>query len=320
MAANKPIVIAHRGASGYLPEHTAESKSLAHAMGADFLEQDVVLTRDGVPIVLHDIYLDTTTNVVDLFPARARADGRYYALDFDLTEINQLSAHERSVIDGDGQRRAVYPKRFPLDIGGFRVHTLAHEIDLISGLDHSSGKTTGLYTELKAPNWHLAQGYDLAVAVLAILEEKNYAQRTEQVFLQCFDSGTLKRLRNEFNCPLPLIQLIGENSWAEDASDDYDYLRSPAGLAEIALYAQGIGPWINHVLIARNSDAPNSLINEAHRLGLLVHPYTLRRDDLPPGVESLESLMTVLVDELEVDGLFTDFPDVLVKFLQTRCL
>lgn len=320
MAAKKPIVIAHRGASGYLPEHTAESKSLAHAMGADFLEQDVVLSRDAVPIVLHDIYLDTTTNVADLFPERARADGRYYALDFDLIEIHQLSAHERSAVDGDGQRRAVYPKRFPLGLGSFRVHTLAHEIDLISGLDHSCGKTTGLYTELKAPNWHLAQGYDPAVAVLAILEQKNYGHRTEQVFLQCFDSGTLRRLRDELNSPLPLIQLIGENSWAEDTPDDYDHLRSPAGLAEIARYAQGIGPWINHVLEDRSSNNPNSLISEAHRLGLLVHPYTLRRDDMPPGVQSFESLMTVLVDELKVDGLFTDFPDLLVDFLQTRYL
>ena len=93
---SQPIVIAHRGASGYLPEHTLAAKAMAHAMGADFLEQDVVLTADGVPIVLHDIYLEATTDVEQRFPDRSRPDGRFYAIDFTLAEIRTLSAHERT--------------------------------------------------------------------------------------------------------------------------------------------------------------------------------------------------------------------------------
>jgi len=105
MSKSGPIVIAHRGASGYLPEHSLESKAMAHAMGADFLEQDVVLTSDGVPIVLHDIHLDSTTDVARLFPGRAREDGRYYALDFNLQEIKALSLHERSFTNDSGEEQ-----------------------------------------------------------------------------------------------------------------------------------------------------------------------------------------------------------------------
>ena len=96
MRTPSPIVIAHRGASGYLPEHTLAAKALAHGMGANFIEQDVVLSKDGTAIVLHDIHLDSTTDVAQRFPGRARADGRFYAIDFDIQEIRQLRVHERT--------------------------------------------------------------------------------------------------------------------------------------------------------------------------------------------------------------------------------
>src|SRR5512136_2030826 len=108
---SKPVVIAHRGASGYLPEHTLEAKVLAHAMGANFLEQDVVLTTDDVPIVMHDIQLETISDVAQRFPDRKRANGHYYALDFTLAEIKQLHANERI---NPKTGRAAYPNRFPL--------------------------------------------------------------------------------------------------------------------------------------------------------------------------------------------------------------
>ncbi len=119
-SAATPIVIAHRGASGYLPEHTLEAKALAHAMGADFLEQDLVLTKDDVPVVLHDIHLDTVTDVATRFPDRKRDDGRYYALDFTVAEIKQLRA-DRALQREDraarssraASRRASRPSRFP---------------------------------------------------------------------------------------------------------------------------------------------------------------------------------------------------------------
>ena len=214
MSKSGPIVIAHRGASGYLPEHSLESKAMAHAMGADFLEQDVVLTSDGVPIVLHDIHLDSTTDVARLFPGRAREDGRYYALDFNLQEIKALSLHERSFTNDSGEEQAFYPRRFPLDQGSFRLPTLKEEISLIDGLNLSREKKAGLYVELKSPLWHQQQGYDIATAVLGALAETGYATKVDQVFLQCFNDQTLMALREV--TPLPLIQLIGENDWGEE--------------------------------------------------------------------------------------------------------
>lgn len=310
---SRPVVIAHRGASGYLPEHTLAAKAMAHAMGADYLEQDVVLTRDGVPIVLHDIFLEYTSDVAQRYPDLARPDGHYYALDLTLEQIRSLRAHERTA---DG-RTAVYPARFPLDRGQFHIPTLREEIAFIRGLNKSRNADTGLYIELKAPNWHLAQGHDLAAAVLAVLRETGYADRPDRVFLQCFDHSTLKRLRLEFNTPLPLIQLIAENDWGEDTDGDYSQMRTPEGLAEIADYATGIGPWLPHVLQPGKSGppVPTSLVAEAHKQGLIVHPYTLRQDELPEGSRDLDEVHRALFLAAGADGAFTDFPDLTRQFI-----
>ena len=314
-----PIVIAHRGASGYLPEHTLAAKAMAHAMGADFIEQDVVLSRDGVPLILHDVYLESTTNVALCFPGRARADGRYYAMDFLLEELRQLTVHERSCLGADGLEVPVYPGRFPLGEGLFGIPTLAQEIDLIAGLDQSRGKSTGLYVELKAPRLHHRAGMDIAAIVLEVLAEKGYADRPQQVYLQCFDGATLKRLRHETRTPLPLIQLIGENSWGEDTDTDYDYLCSAQGLAEVASYADGIGPWLNQIYLGRDTAGKvmlSDLATRARALGLLVHPYTFRRDDLPSGVQNFSELLEIFFNQAGVDGVFTDFPDIVRHYLQ----
>jgi glycerophosphoryl diester phosphodiesterase len=316
-----PIIIAHRGASGYLPEHTLAAKALAHAMGADYIEQDVVLSKDGVPVILHDIHLDSTTDVARRFPQRARADGRYYAIDFLLEELRQLHVHERSTVNAAGLEVAVYPHRFPLQPELFGIPTLGEEIDLIAGLDCSRGRTTGLYVELKAPNWHLAQGLDIATVTLSVLQEKGYANRTQQVFLQCFDGHTLRRLRHELNTPLPLIQLIGENTWGEDGDNDYDFLRKPRGLAEIASYADGIGPWLMQIYTGREKSGQarlTDLVPQAQAVGLQVHPYTFRRDELPSGINSFEDLLDIFVLQAGVDGLFTDFPDAVRGYLQRQ--
>jgi glycerophosphoryl diester phosphodiesterase len=314
-----PIVIAHRGASAYLPEHTLAAKAVAHAMGADYIEQDVVLSRDGVPVVLHDVYLEATTDVAARFPGRARTDGRFYAMDFDLEELRQLKVHERSNQTVDGGEEPVYPQRFPLAPTLFGISTLAEEIDLIAGLDHSRNRSTGLYVEFKAPNLHRKAGMDIATLVLDVLAEKGYANRPEQVFLQCFDPPTLQRLRHEIKTPLPLIQLIGENNWGEDTDSDYDLLRTPTGLAEIASYAHGIGPWINHIYLGRDeAGAPvlSDLVQLAHAEQLLVHPYTFRRDELPAGIASFDELLEIFFSRAEVDGVFTDFPDIVRDYLR----
>ncbi len=316
-----PIVIAHRGASGYLPEHTLAAKALAHAMGADYLEQDVVLSADGVPVIAHDIHLENITDVATRFPQRARTDGRYYAIDFALDELRQLRVHERSTRHASGRDIAVFPERFPVAPALFGIPTLAEEIDLIAGLDHSRRRHTGLYIELKSPNWHTREGHDIAAAVIDVLQAKGYDQRREQVFLQCFDDATLRRLRDHFQTPLPLIQLIAENDWGEDSHVDYDYLRTASGLAKVAKYADGIGPWLMHIYRGRD-DAGQTLLSDlvplAHAHGLQVHPYTCRRDELPSGIDSFNELLDVLVQQAGVDGLFTDFPDLAVKYLDAR--
>lgn len=304
-----PLVIAHRGASGYLPEHTLAAKALAHGMGADFIEQDVVLTRDGVPIVLHDIYLDATTDVASRFPARAREDGRFYAIDFDLAEIRQLQALERREPGGD----PVFPERFPPQSAGLGVPTLAEEIALISGLNRSRQHQAGLYIELKAPRFHRREGQDIARRILEVLEDSGYADRRDAVFLQCFDDATLRYLRQDLKTPLPLIQLIADNSWGEDSEVDYDHLQTDAGLAEIARYADGIGPWLMQVYRGPGPGGDplvTDLVARAHAHHLAVHPYTFRRDQLPSGIGDFESLLELFIDELGVDGLFTDFPDL----------
>lgn len=313
-AASTPIVIAHRGASGYLPEHTLAAKAMAHAMGADYIEQDVVLTADGVPIVLHDIHLDPTTDVARQFPGRARDDGRFYAIDFNLAEIRRLRVHERS--DTSGQ--AVFPQRFPLGPGLPGVPTLAEEIALIAGLDHSRGKRTGLYIELKAPRFHQSEGQDIARRILEVLRTSGYAERRNQVFLQCFDDQTLRYLRYTLATPLPLIQLIADPAWGEDSAVDYAFLQTPAGLDTIAKYADGIGPWLMQIYRGKSGNGTvrlSDLVANAHARGLLVHPYTFRRDQLPLGIANFDELLDIFFKQAGVDGLFTDFPDLVRNYL-----
>ena len=125
---NEKIVIAHRGASGYLPEHTLPAKAMAYAQGADYLEQDLVMTKDDHLVVLHDHYLDRVTDVADRFPDRARKDGRYYAIDFTLDEIKSLKFTEGFDIE-NGKKVQTYPGRFPMGKSDFRVHTFEEEIE-----------------------------------------------------------------------------------------------------------------------------------------------------------------------------------------------
>lgn len=310
---NQPIVIAHRGASGYLPEHTLAAKALAFGMGADFLEQDVVLTRDDHPIVLHDIHLDTVSDVAEKFPGRHREDGRFYALDFTLAEIRQLSVHER-VDQGTGQ--PVFGGRFPLDQGTFSLPSLTEELGFIAGLNKSSGRQAGIYVEVKSPAWHRAQGHDISKIVLGTLRDFGYEQREDRAYVQCFDRDELQRIRGELGCRLKLIQLIGENDWFTEEVD-HDQLRTRDGLAELAEFADGIGPRIEHLYRAEGGRiADSGLVATAHDLGLQVHPFTHRSDALPAPFSSSAQLFEFLFREVKVDGLFSDFPDQVVSFLR----
>mgnify|MGYP001812485845 CR=1 FL=1 len=308
-----PAVIAHRGACGYLPEHTLPAKAMAYAMGADFLEQDVVATRDDQLVVLHDIHLDRVTDVAAVYPDRARRDGRYYVRDFDLEEIRTLRVTER--LDDEG--RPVYPGRFPPHTGGFRVHTLGDELALVAGMNQATGRKTGVYPEIKRPAWHIEEGIDISVAFLEVLAAHGYVGPEDPIFVQCFDASELVRVRHELGCRMRLVQLIGENSWGE-ADTDYDFLRTPGGLAELARTVDAIGPWVSQLYVpGAAGQAPRStgLTEQSRGAGLLVHPFTFRADDLAPGFDSFANMVRYFCADLAVDGLFTDFPDQVRQLL-----
>lgn len=309
----KALVIAHRGASGYLPEHTLPAIAMAHAQGADYLEQDVVLSRDGVPVVLHDIHIDTVTDVAVRFPDRKRPDGRYYALDFTVVELKQLAVSER-FDPRTGQ--AVFAARFPVRTGSFGIPTLEEELQLIQGLNKSTGREAGVYPEVKEPAWHRSQGKDASAATLEVLARYGYRTKADKVYVQCFDFAEVRRIRRDLGYKGRLVQLIegtGSRGGAEHARH-----RTPAGLAEIATVADGIGPAIVDV-VTRDADGkvtPATLVRDAHAAGLVVHPYTFRADQLPAGFSSFDELLRMFVAGARVDGLFTDHPDKAVAFLR----
>lgn len=313
MTADKPFtVIAHRGASGYLPEHTLEGVAMAHAMGVDYIEQDVVLTRDNVLIVLHDLYLDAVTDVAEKFPARQRPDGRRYAIDFTLEEIRSLRVHER--IGADGQ--AEFPGRYPHLDSSFQIPTLAEEITLIQGLNHSSGRNVGVYIEPKSPAWHENEDRDLVREVVKALDHFGYRQRDDQACLQSFDTKYLEYARHDLQSDLKLVQLIGDNSWGE-SDTDFNSLITRQGFDSIAKLVDGIGPWLLQVMQISDDGTTDisGLTALAHQFGLFVHAYTLRADQLPEEIGGIENATRFLAQEVGLDGVFTDHPDQVIAAL-----
>jgi glycerophosphoryl diester phosphodiesterase len=300
----RPLVIAHRGASGYLPEHTLAAKVLAYGQGADYLEQDVVLSKDGVPVIFHDPHIDTTTDVAKKFPGRQRADGRFYALDFTVAELKQLNASERF---NPKTGKAVFPRRFPVGVGSFQVVTLEEEIQFIQSLNRSTGRNVGIYPELKAPAWHRQEGRDLAAAILPILRKYGYDTKASACYVQCFEVAEIKRLRGELGWQGKLIMLLG--------GGDSNPLLTDAGLSELAKFVDGIGPPISSYVTGKTpaERKVTDLAARARKAGLKSHPYTLRADELPKCVTSVDELVKALFDEAKVDGLFTDFPDLIKR-------
>lgn len=331
--AAEKIVIAHRGASGYLPEHTLPAKAMAYAQGADYLEQDLVMTKDNELVVLHDHYLDRVTDVAERFPDRARKDGRYYAIDFTLPEIKSLKFTEGFDIK-DGKKVQSYPGRFPMGKSDFRVHTFQEEIEFIQGLNHSTGKNIGIYPEIKAPWFHRQEGKDISSKVLDVLKEYGYTGKADKVYLQCFDANELKRIKNELEpqkgMDLKLIQLVAYTDWNETYEQQpngkwvnysYDWMFKPGAMKQVAQYADGIGPDY-HMLVAAES-TPNKIIftnmvKDAHASNMMVHPYTIRSDALPKYATDVNQLYDIIYNQAKVDGVFTDFPDKGVQFLQKQ--
>ena len=310
----RPVVIAHRGACGHLPEHTLPAKALGYAMGADYLEQDIVATRDDRLIVIHDIHLDRVTDVAIRFPNRSREDGRYYARDFDLAEIESLKAHERT--DEKGKR--VFPGRFPSNGEAFRVHSLERELELVAHLNKHGARSVGIYPEIKDPAWHRKDGVDISLLVLETLARFGYEDHSSQAYLQCFDEQEVRRIRHQLGCRLKLVQLIGEDNWTSEPTN-FAAMRTKRGLSVLAKTVDGVGPWFNRLYRKRRRDgriSDTGFVKRAHEQGLVVHPYTFRSDALPPGFDSFDELLAFSIDELAVDGLFTDFPDQVFQFLR----
>ncbi len=310
-AETRPLIIAHRGASGYLPEHTLAAKALAYGQGADFLEQDVVLSKDGVPVIFHDTHIDTTTDVAKKFPGRQRADGRFYALDFSVGELKQLNVTERF---NPKTGKAAFPKRFPVGVGSFQVVTLEEEIQFIQALNRSTGRHVGIYPELKGPAWHRQEGRDLSAAVLPLLRKYGYDAKDSACYLQCFEYAEIKRLRGELDWKGKLVMLLGGKGKGPGETD-FTYLQTDDGLAELAKVVDGIGPPISSYVTGKSpaERQVTDLAARARKAGLKSHPYTLRADELPKCVTSVDELLSALFTEAKVDGLFTDFPDLCIK-------
>lgn len=286
-AAADPLVIAHRGASGYLPEHTLEAYTLAYGQGADYVEPDLVLTKDGVFICLHDIHLEGTTNVEQVFPDRKRADGSWYPIDFTLAEIKQLQVHER------------LSNRFPVMVSDFEVPTFEEMIQLIQGLNTTTGKNVGIYPELKGPAFHAKEGQPMEEALLAILSKYGYEGPDAMVFIQCFEMAPLKKIRFDLKSELPLIMLMGSPSMLTEKRLD-----------DIATFANGIGP--SKTLIEKDPD----IVKRAHARNLAVHPYTFRADQFSKKkYRTFDDELKQFYEVYKVDGVFTDFPDQAVRFL-----
>ncbi|MCL4109819.1 UNVERIFIED_CONTAM: hypothetical protein GTU68_059566 [Idotea baltica] len=286
---------------------------MAHAMGADFLEQDIVLSKDNVPVVLHDAHIDTVTDVAKQFPKRKREDGRYYALDFTLAELKQLRVTERfSAKTG----KTVYPNRFPGDTGKFKIVTLEEELEFIQALNSSTGRHVGIYPEIKKPAWHREQGHDISPIVLAILEKFGYQSKEDACFLQCFEITEVKRIRSELGWKGKIVMLLSGGGKSKEGTD-FPHFRTKEGLRELSSIVDGIGPSIGSVIAGKSPEDRkiSELVKHAHAVNLVVHPYTLRADDLQETVRSVDDLMDLLFREAKVDGLFTDFPDVTAKWL-----
>lgn len=283
----EPIIIAHRGASGLYPEHTLEAYEAAIDAGADFIEPDLVMTRDGVLVARHDRFLSSSTNVADRpeFADRrtvkivnGQALDDWFVEDFTLAELKTLRA------------RQTFPGRSTEYDDAFDIPTFVEILNLVA-ITNQTGQRVGLYPEMKAPGYFATQGLDMPGALLAALEAAELQALDVPVFIQSFEPESLRQLNAASDWPL--IQLLPVTT--EERLEP----------ADIAAYADGVGPWKQIVLGYR--EGPSAFISIAHENGLLVHAYTYRADDLGPGYESFEDEIADALD-MGLDGLFTDHP------------
>ena len=316
-----PIVIGHRGASGYRPEHTLESYRLAIAQGADVIEPDLVMTRDGVLVARHENEIGQTTDAAIKYPERRRTaliDGAEYTgwfvEDFSLAEIRTLRARERLSFrshDHDGL---------------YQIPTLDEVIDFVQAEERRLGRRIGIYPETKHPSHHEALGLPITEALLLTLDRFGYRERGDPVYIQSFETANLRWARERTR--LRLVQLIEPRGRPADfvlAGDlrAYADLIASGGLQALAEYVEGIGvakELVQPIGAEGRLDPPTTLVAEAHRAGLFVHVWTLRADPeyLPAGYDGDAEREVRHFADLGVDGAFTDFPDIAVRALGRR--
>jgi glycerophosphoryl diester phosphodiesterase len=319
-----PLVIAHRGASGHRPEHTLAAYALAIEQGADFIEPDLVATRDGHLIARHEPVLDATTDV-DSHPRFADRrtnrviDGKsvtaFFACDFTLAEIKQLRAVQPN------------PARSKQYDGQFEIPTFEEILELAQKEGVARHRTIGIYPETKHPSFHLALGLPLEDRLLEALRKRNVERADGPVFIQSFESANLQYLRTRTR--LPLVQLLDDGALEYDPAgvrvvgvnipqyDDPRGSQPPRQLSDIKQYADAIGPWKRQILRDVGSETllQTSLIEQAHAAGLGVHTYTFRNE---PGTLAPQYANDALREyrqfyELGIDGVFSDFPDTALK-------
>ena len=301
----RPLIIGHRGASGHRPEHTLESYRLAAEMGADFLEPDLVSTKDGVLIARHENEIGGTTDVAVKFPDRKATktvDGQsltgWFTEDFTLAEIKTLRARERLAF-----------RSHEFD-GRFEVPTFDQVIEVAQKMGKELGRPVGVYPETKHPSYFRGLGLPLEEKLLASLDSHDWNRREAPVFIQSFETSNLRELRKKTT--VRLMQLVTTPPSVTDAALD-----------DIASYADAIGPEKRLIVpvAADGSLLPaTDLVTRAHAHHLLVHVWTLRIDKefLPAGYHGQAEAEFEQFASLGVDGLFTDFPDVAARVLNRK--
>lgn len=313
--ATLPIIIGHRGASGDRPEHTLESYALAVSVGADYVEPDLVSTKDGVLVARHENEIGSTTDVAAKFPARRRTqviDGDtitgWWTEDLTLAELKTLRARERIASRGhsfDGQ---------------FEVPTFDEVLALVRRLGVERGRPVGVYPETKHAAHFRAIGLPLEEKLVASLARAGMNRRSAPVFIQSFEIRSLLRLKRL--TPVRLVQLVNVTTAPPDsAAVSFASMRTPSGLRRVRRYADGIGA-AKELIIADAPDGPvpvaSSLVRDAHAAGLLVHIWTIRSDApfLPAMWRSDQAAELRAFRAAGVDGVFTDFPANAVQALR----
>ncbi len=304
------LVIAHRGASGYRPEHTLEAYTLAVSMGANYIEPDLVSTKDGVLVARHENEIGGTTDVAQRFPERQTTkviDGDsvtgWFTEDFTLAELRTLRARER------------LPFRDTSFDGQFLVPTFDEVLRLANRLSREVGRVIGVYPETKHPTYFRSIGLPLEEPLLEALNRAGWNRGDAPVFIQSFEVGNLRKLRTMTN--VRLIQLIANGSPADRSEGGdvptYAQMITPDGLRDVAAYAYGIGPEKSLVLPAERG--ATTLVRDAHLQGLKVHVWTLRREPRFVGTRFAGDMAAEAraFAAAGVDGVFSDNPDIVLR-------